>query len=75
MRPTSEALYRSCGSADLALVGYTRRLSMNGLYIHDFAHDYWLHKVNIHLYRGVSRAELERVITEGEVWSKTAVRK
>jgi hypothetical protein len=44
-------------------------------YIHDFAHDYWLHKVNIHLYRGVSRAELERVITESEVWSKTAVQK
>ncbi len=44
-------------------------------YIHDFAHDYWLHKVNIHLYRGVSRAELERVITEGEIWSKAAVQK
>jgi hypothetical protein len=44
-------------------------------YIHDFAHDYWLHKVHINLYPGISRAELEGVITEAEIWSKAAVQK
>lgn len=44
-------------------------------YIHDFAHDYWLQKVYIHLYPGVSRAELEGVIKEGEIWSKTVMHK
>jgi hypothetical protein len=43
-------------------------------YIHDFAHDYWLHKVSVHLCRGVNRTELETVITEAEIWSKAAAR-